>query len=305
MLEALLAAGVRVPNRCRAGVCQTCLVQVVEGRVPASAQHGLSKALKAQAYILACVGFPDGLTKIALGGGVHRKVAATVVSRDRLTPDVVRLCLAPQAPFAYRSGQFIALEAGYGNIRNYSIASCPLDDPVLELHIRLLPGGLMSRFLSETVNAGDSLIISGPFGACFYEGIERDQPLVLVGTGTGIAPLWGILRDALMCGHDGPIQLYHGANGQVGLYLDDQIRALAAKHRQVSYYPVAYSESDDGRGVLATRVLKANDELAKTVFFICGAPDMVRSLKKSLFLKGVKLDRLLSDAFVPAGSFGT
>ena len=54
-LDALLGAGVSVPHSCRAGACQSCLVNASAGTIPPSAQQGLKPALIAQGYLLACL----------------------------------------------------------------------------------------------------------------------------------------------------------------------------------------------------------------------------------------------------------
>ena len=301
VLAALLAAGVDLPNSCQAGVCQTCLVQALEGRPPAAAQQGLSAALKAQNYLMACVFRPDEPLRIVRAGGAGRRVRVLVRAIENLSPSVVRLLLEPEAPYAYRSGQFLALEAPDGTVRHYSIASHPEEDSFLELHIRLISGGKMSRMIMEEFSNGGCLAVSGPSGSCFYEGIEADRPLVLAGTGTGLAPLWGILRDALKMGHHGPIQLFHGALDRDGLYHAKHLQHLAARHENFVYHPCVRGEPGPGAGDLAAAVLEAGIPHAEAAFFLCGDPELVGRLKRALFLKGAKLGRLRADPFLPAG----
>ncbi|MDP1166043.1 hypothetical protein Q6281_31615, partial [Klebsiella pneumoniae] len=64
-----------------------------------------------------------------------------------------------------------------------------------------------------------------------------ERPLILIGTGSGIAPLHGILRDALRQGHTGPIHIYHGTRQPEDLYLDQSLHDLASRHDNVHYYP--------------------------------------------------------------------
>jgi CDP-4-dehydro-6-deoxyglucose reductase len=168
VLTALLAAGIDLPNSCRAGVCQTCLVQAVEGKPPAAAQRGLPDALKAQGYLMPCVCVPEEPMRIVRAGGAGTRVWVSVRAIERLSPTVIRLCLEPEAPFSYRSGQFLALEAPDGTVRHYSIASQPDEDSFLELHVRLISGGRMSRVIAEEISHGDRLAVSGPRGSCFY-----------------------------------------------------------------------------------------------------------------------------------------
>lgn len=300
VLSALLAAGIDLPNSCRAGVCQTCLVQAVEGKAPAAAQQGLPEPLKAQGYLMACQCVPEGPMTLVRAGDAQKRIGATIRSIDRLSASVIRLRLDPDGSFSYRSGQFLALEAQDGTVRSYSIASHPKEDSFLELHIRMLPGGRMSALIAEKLSPGDRLTISGPSGSCFYEGIEPERPLVLAGAGTGLAPLWGILRDALSRGHHGPIRLYHGALDTRGLYLVEPLQHLAAAHDNFSYHPCIRGEAGPGSGDLAKAVLEAEPQPAKAAFFLCGDSKLVSSLKRALFLKGAKLNQLRADAFVPA-----
>ena len=86
-----------------------------------------------------------------------------------------------------------------GLARSYSIASLLTDDS-LELHVRVLPEGRMSQWLASTARVGHADGDPGPSGDCFYTAGREDQPLLLAGTGTGLAPLFGIARDALRQG---------------------------------------------------------------------------------------------------------
>lgn len=302
VLSALLAAGVDAPHSCRAGVCQTCIHRVVEGDIPAVAQQGLSDAQKAQGHFMPCVCVPEGPMKIARVGEAVEWTEAIVESIDRLTPTVVRLRLGPNAAFRYRPGQFLALRAPEGFTRNYSIASHPEEHSFLELHVRLLPNGRMSDLISEALSLGDRLEISGPFGSCFYDDADVDRPLALVGAGTGLAPLWGVLGDALKRGHNAPIRLYHGARERSGLYLVDELRALAEEHAHFSYIPCVRGELGPAGGDLEAAVIEGELQPDISSFFLCGGADLVNRMKRGLFLRGAKLQRLRTDVFLPAST---
>jgi CDP-4-dehydro-6-deoxyglucose reductase, E3 len=296
VLAALLAAGVDVQYSCKAGLCQTCLHQAIEGAVPEAAQIGLSDAQKAQGYFMPCVCVPKEPLKVVRAGDLHGQIEVRVAAIERLSHNVIRLRLEPDRAFAYRPGQFLALRAPGGVIRNYSIASHPDLDAFIELHVRVIPGGQMSGFIAERLARDDRLKISNPAGTCFYEGADPERPIVLAGAGTGLAPLWGIARDALVRQHRGPIRLYHGARERSGLYHVEELRALADRHESFSYRPCIMSDSDD----LATAVVGAETDPANTDFFLCGGADLIGRLKRELYLKGAKLQRLRTDIFLPA-----
>lgn len=300
VLSALLRTGVDAPNSCRAGVCQTCLHRAVDGEIPPAARQGLTDAQKALGYFLACVCLPETPLAIVPADEAARRMGVVVRSIDRLSASVVRLRLEAEARFDYRSGQFLELIAPGGLERHYSLASLPDDDPFLELHIRLLDGGRMSGLVANSLAPGDRLSVAGPRGSCVYEGAAPDQPLVLAGAGTGLAPLWGILRDALRREHRAPIRLYHGARDTEGLYLADELRALAATRANFSYIPCVLDAAAPSGGDLAAAVMERERDLNASAFFLCGGEKLIGRLKRDLYLKGANLKQIRSDVFLPA-----
>jgi len=299
VLSALLAAGVDAPHSCRAGICQSCLSRA-EGEIPEEAQRGLSNAQKEQGYFLPCVCVPKGPLKVLRAGTSLEATEVGVCAVDRLAPTVVRLRMEPCAPFAYRPGQFLSLETPDGCVRSYSIASHPEEEAFVELHIRLLPNGRMGQFISERLSVGDRLAVRGPFGTCYYDEADRDRPLVLVGAGTGLAPLWGILRDALSRGHRGPIRLYHGARERSGLYLSEELAALAREREGFSYIPCVLGSLGPADGDVGKAVLEGEPQPDAASYFLCGGGDLVNRVKRALFLRGAHLPRLRADIFLPA-----
>jgi ferredoxin-NADP reductase len=237
-----------------------------------------------------------------VGSGEELRVPARLQKLERLSEDVLRVRLWPEAPFEYRAGQYLTLLRGDGLARSYSLASLPREDG-LELHVRLLPGGAMSGWLKDEARPGDELKLQGPAGDCFYLPGKPEQPLLLAGTGTGLSPLYGIARDALESGHTGPIWLFHGARDTRGLYLVDELRALEARHPNLHYRP-SVLEGRLGEGLHVgplDGLLKA--ECPKPVgwsAFLCGNPELVLSLRKKLFLAGLSLKDIHADAFLPS-----
>lgn len=297
VLEALLRAGLEAPSSCRAGQCQTCLHRAIEGKPPEESQIGLTEAQKALGYFLPCVCHPKEPLTIVPPDDAGEALEARVHAVDQLSQDVLRLRV--ETPhFRYRPGQFIELIADGELKRHYSLASHPEEDPFLEMHIRLHPNGRMSQRLMSGLTRGDLLHVAGPRGTCFYEGVNPDQPLALIGAGTGLAPLYGVLRDALRQGHSGPIRLYHGARDSKGLYLTEELQALAASRPNVVYIPATL---DTGGDVAALAMERETPGISDTAFFLCGGDNLVKRLKRDLFMAGASLKAIRSDAFTPAG----
>lgn len=290
VLAALEAAGIAVDSSCRAGVCQSCLLQCLEGDIPPVAHVGLPKSLVAEGCFLSCACIPAMPLTIRRAGSVRQRVAVTLQSRSWLSPTVLMLRLAPQSPFTCRPGQFITLSLPDEDLaRSYSIAACHADGS-LELHVRVLPDGRLSQRLARDRASDSTFILSGPAGSCYYDDTDPTRRLVLAGTGTGLAPLWGILNEALARGHRGAIQLYHGARDTSGFYLVDALQALQARHNGFRYTP----SLDD----LVEVVRSQETSPADSEFFLCGDATLVNKLKRTLYLAGAKLDRLHADPFI-------
>ncbi len=301
VLDGLLRQGVPVAHACRAGSCGSCMLRAVEGEIPAAAQAGLKDSWKAGGYFLACICRPEGPLTVAEAGSDAR-VAATISSLGKLAADVLRVGLTCTAQFPYRAGQYLTLIRDSGLARSYSIASLP-EEAELELHVRLIPGGRMSGWLAHEARLGDKVVLQGPSGECFYVSGREDQPVVLIGTGTGLAPLRGIVRDALRAGHRGPLRLFHGARTVDGLYLREELAALAAAHANFTYVPTVL----DGDGAAGVDVGPIDRIVAGQLpglggwrGFVCGDPALVQNLKRKLFLSGMALNDICADAFLPA-----
>lgn len=303
VLDVLLANQVDIPSSCRSGLCQTCLMQA-SGTPPAEAQKGLKDTLKAQNYFLACCCHPAEDMEVQLPERNMARVQATVQHIERLSSDILGIRLHSAQPVSYKPGQFINLFKEKTLARSYSLASVPAREQHLELHVRKVPDGRMTSWIHGELNHGDLIEISLPAGDCFYTPGQPEQPLLLIGTGTGLAPLYGITRDALEQGHSGPIRLYHGSLNMEGLYLDEELRALMQQHRNFEYIPCVSDEVVTGNSVEHGHVLdialRDHAQLSGWRIFLCGNPNMVQVAKKKTFLKGAAMRDIYADAFIPA-----
>jgi CDP-4-dehydro-6-deoxyglucose reductase, E3 len=301
VLDGLLRQGVEVPHSCRAGACQSCLMRAERGEVPAKAQVGLKETLKARGYFLACACRPEGELEVA-GAGEELRVEARLPALARLSDSVLCVRLRLEGAFDYRPGQYVSLLRTDGLARSYSLASQPHED-MLELHVRRTPGGRMSGWLFDEARPGDVVSVQGPAGDCFYVPGKPEQPLLLAGTGTGLAPLYGIVRDALAQGHSAPLWLFHGAVEASGLYLVEELRALQARHPQLHYRPCVLKGPERvgvSVGALEALIKEACPRPVGWRAYLCGNPEWVLSQRKKLFLAGLSLKDIHADAFLPS-----
>lgn len=299
LLECLSRHGVELPHSCRAGVCQTCMMQAIEGTPPPDCQAGLKPSLQQRGYFLACSCRPTQDLTIGLADDAALpQVSATVIDKAPLCDSILRLRLKPESTLDYHAGQFINLHRDDGLVRSYSLASLPQEGH-LELHVERIPEGRMSGWLYDTLSVGDCVNIDGPHGDCFYVEAARQQNLLLVGTGSGLAPLWGILRDALAQGHEGEIHLFHGSRSADKLYLVDELTGLAQQHRNFFYTPCVSGPQNPGfaAGRANALALQQLPKLDGWRVYLCGHPDMVNDMRKKSFLAGASLNEIHADPF--------
>ncbi len=306
LLDALLAAGHAIPHSCRAGTCHSCMMQTLVGTPPAAAQSGLKETQKQQGYFLACKCQPSDNLTVSLPGGVGSH-SATVHGLSKAADDVLRLWL--DSDIRYKPGQFVNLVRDDGLSRSYSIASVPELDEGLEFHIRILANGQFSTWAGDELQPGTELNIQGPFGDCFYSASHSAQPMLLAATGTGLAPLYGIARDALQQGHQAPIYLFAGARNPAGLYLLDELQALASAYPHFHYVPVVLEMPSAGTattidglqvGDLNQVIKNELPSLAGFAVYLCGSAQRVNSLRKQVFLAGASMREIYFDLFTPA-----
>lgn len=305
VLDALLRHGQTLPHSCRSGICQCCLMQCTAGQVPPAAQVGLKESLRLRGFFLACLCKPAGDMSLASAEAQGVQVVATVVGRRVLSRKVVQLELDPADTFDYRAGQFINLVRADGLVRSYSIANPPGVDSRIQLHIRLVEHGRMSAWAGDAACMGQRVHIRGPFGACHYLPGHPDQPLVLAGTGTGLAPLYGIVTDALTQGHRGPITLMHGVVTCEDLYLHSELCDLADRHDDFTYLPCVLNGPvplNAATGAIDEAFRERFPMLASTRVYVCGDPAIVQSLRKQAFMAGAAMKHIHSDPFVIAQS---
>lgn len=303
VLDTLLRENINISFACKKGTCHSCLVRSADVQPPENAQTGLKNTLKKQNYFLACQCRPEQDMLIKLPDQSEFYRMGTVVVNQLLNRNTILLIVAFEDAFEFNAGQFVNLQREDGLTRSYSIANVPQASNTLEFHIRRLPAGKFSAWLHDDVKVGDSIAVSEPRGHCFYIPERYDQGILLVGTGTGLAPLAGILTDALAQGHSGPIYLFHGSRELEDLYRIDEMRQLAEQHPNFHYIPcLSGKHVPEGfaagrvNGIVFSRISNLKDWRV----FLCGHPDMVNQMKREAFLNGAAIADIYADAFFSA-----
>jgi len=301
VLEGMARHGVGIPAACRAGSCQACVVRSVAGDPGPDARRGLKATWLASGYFLACMARPSADLAVIQAGADIRTPARLAGVRE-LAPGVLGVRVRPERPLDYRPGQHVTLSNASGVTRIYSIANLPgeTERAGLEFHVRVFRGGAMSGWLARA-EPGAMLSVGSPAGECFYAPASRSAPLLLAGTGTGMAPLLAIARDALARRHAGPVALVHGAADPAGLYLGTRLPSgRAAPTAAVTWRTCCLTRGEDIADAVVGELARLAGQGAPVTAYLCGGPGSVRRMRRALFLAGMSLSDILADQFAAA-----
>ncbi|MNI71665.1 NAD(P)H-flavin reductase [compost metagenome] len=130
---------------------------------------------------------------------------------------------------------------------------------------------------------------------------EEDwRPLIMVATGTGIAPIKAILESLLDKEDCPPVTLYWGMRTQADLYLQDEIAGWAGRLYEFNFVPVlsrADASWQGRRGHVQDAIAEDHDDLSEHAIYLCGAPAMIQDAKHVLAGRGASLDHIYADSF--------
>lgn len=314
VLAAALRADVRLPHDCQAGGCGTCRVRLAAGSVSYDeAPFGLSPEEEAEGYALACQAVPEGdlvieVPLVTVTLPEPRLHTAVVAGIEPLCDGVSRLTLTfPDDPAPdYLPGQYMNVLLEDGVIRSFSMGSAP-GKGVLDFHVRRNPGGRFTDRLLARAKPGDRIRVELPMGSFLYR--EEDyRPLLMVATGTGIAPLRSIL-EALMDDPDcPPVHLYWGMRTEADLYLDREIRTWGDRFDEFTYVPVLSRPGpswDGRRGHVQDAVAEDFGDLSEHAVYLCGSPAMIVDAKRIFMARGASPDHVYVEGFTTGASAGS
>ena len=297
---------------CRNGRCSSCKYFLIEGEVDfgKTSPYCLTDNEKDEGWALLCQARALSDLVIRDQDSSNRDDAAIITPQDhaaqiatvyQLSVSLWQLHLDLVDPIRFYAGQYIELEAPgqRGNWRCYSIASSPATPDRIELVVKRIPGGGFSDQIDRFVR-GFELAIRGPYGMSYLRAGNR--PVLLVATGSGIAPLLSILRYCATENVDRSFQFYYGARRRSDLVFRQEIRQLETRMPRFSFKPTlsAPVASDEWPGavgrvtqVLQREILDASPYDA----YICGQPEMCESVSTLLLAKGIPENRIFRDDF--------
>ncbi|WP_328955895.1 globin domain-containing protein [Kitasatospora purpeofusca] len=228
-----------------------------------------------------------------------------VVAHERRTPDVAVLTVRPDQAYPYRAGQYTSLETPWWPRvwRHFSFASAPRPDGLLTFHVKAVQAGWVSNALVHRAAPGDVLRLGPAVGGMILDDAD-DGDLLLVGGGTGIAPLRALVEQVAERGAgDRSVELFHGARTPAELYELAALRELADRHhwltvRAVLSGPGAGTAEAAAAGLLAGELPEAVARFGPwtgRTAYLSGPPAMVRRTSGVLLRAGLPAERIRHD----------
>lgn len=328
LLEAGLRAGLALPYDCRAGGCGLCTCTVLGGRVDLGNYQpaALTEAMRARGQALMCCAVAledvelevEGVAALTAGeeGGpvvAPQRWTAQVAEMDLLAPGMMRVMLRlPDGQhLSFLAGQYINIVLEDGERRAFSFANPPADNEarlpsaagdLIELHVRLVPGGRFTSHVFDGMKVGDAVQFEGPLGRFTLN--ESERPILFVAGATGFAPIKSILEDAFRRGLRRPMKLYWGVRTAADLYLLDTVGQWLKDHPNFSFEPVLSNADDDARwqgrrGLVHEALLADHPDLSGYEVYACGSVRMVETAVPDFLAHGLGEQFCFSDAFTP------
>lgn len=197
--------------------------------------------------------------------------------------------------FNFKAGQFVTLDLPIGDTpkqrwRSYSIASSPGTNNTFELVIVNKEGGIGTDYLFEKVAVGDSLKFRGPAGK-FTLPDEIENALILICTGTGIAPFRSMLLDIIENKkHHRDIHIVFGSRFMRDALYHDEFRTIEKQESWFHYHLALSRETNDFDGLkgyihpLYERLVPSNKGAS---YYLCGWKIIMDEVKERLVEAGV------------------
>lgn len=318
ILDASLRAGIYLPHACCHGLCATCKVQVVDGDI----EHGEASPFALMDFerderkTLACCATLQSDVTIEADIDEEpdaevipvRDFAGTVSRIETLTPTIKGIWITLDESIHFQAGQYINIEVPtLGISRPFSLAHAPAQaGREIELNVRIVAGGAGTTFLTQQLQVGQRVKISGPYGR-FFVRKSAQMPTLFMAGGSGLSSPRSMILDLLAQGSKLPITLVYGQRNRAELYYHDEFKQLAAQHPNFTYVPALSHEPEgsdwDGFRGFVHDAAKAHfeNDFRDHKAYLCGPPLMIDAcistlMQGRLFEKDIYTEKFLSAA---------
>ncbi len=314
LLFSLQDQGIFIPSACGGkGTCAYCKVKVLEGGgpvLPTETPYLSAEELDDNVRLSCQVKVRNDLAiEIPEELFLIKEFKVKVDRLEDLTPYIKGVTLSiiqPEEGMTFRSGQYIQLEipkyklSSSPEFRAFSMASFPEEHKKVELYVGLVEKGIVSTYVHDYLKQGDELVMRGPFGDFYYKESGRD--ILMIATGTGLAPIMSILRHMRREKIQRKTTLFFGTRTEEDLYCVEELKNLAKELSDFTYVPTLSRVSENSpwkgeKGRVISLIEKNVHQGANLDVYICGNAEMVESCLETLKKKDIPEKFIYFDKF--------
>ncbi|MGC8676363.1 MAG: ferredoxin--NADP reductase [Candidatus Micrarchaeia archaeon] len=234
----------------------------------------------------------------------------TLAERLDETPEVLTLRFEPEdgKPLDFEPGMFIMIsgidaEGKQHVARAFSIASDP-GSSTLELYAvkQPHPGTAMARtshFAEAAI--GSKFLVKGPYGQFKFDPY-KDQKVLYIAGGTGIAPFMSMLRHIKALGANTDVKLIYSVKYPSEIIRKSELAELQKRIRLELFVTVTRPQQGDGWTGLtghinSDMIKKIVPDFGERMCYICGPPKFVQAIKAALAELDVKPEKIMADVW--------
>ncbi len=181
--------------------------------------------------------------------------------------------------------------------RAYSISSSPTEGNFIQVTVKIYDKGYFSpRFLNLKEN--DLVDISTAHGLFTYK--DSDEDVILIGAGTGVAPLRGISKYILDNNIKTNVTLIFSSKTPDDIIYNEELNNLSNKYKNFKVINTITRPDGTNWNGLTGRITpdlikKYIKDPKKTLIYICGPPEMVITIFDSLKELGIPIEKIKSE----------
>jgi NAD(P)H-flavin reductase len=217
-----------------------------------------------------------------------RRFRAELIARSDLSPRVQAFRFRAHGDFAWAAGQYVDLllsESGDGKTKApYSIASVVDARFPSEFELAVARGG--SNPGLDEIATGSEFEAEGPLGALTWQAGQNGSAAVLVGVGTGVAPLRALIHEQIQRGGSNEIVLLAGNRSENDMLWAGELTALSKQHPRFRFEPTLSRPTSvwrGRRGRVQEHVSELLEPFGSDVFvYVCGQSAMVAEVVGSV-----------------------
>ncbi len=223
--------------------------------------------------------------------------AAEVIAHDRRDLDLAVITIRAEMPLNYRAGQSLSLHIPQRPRmwRFFSPTEPVRADGQFSIQVRAVDGGWVSSALVHSTMVGDSLRI-GPAVGTLQSDLSDPRPILLLASGTGLAPLMAIAQEILDHGQRQSVSLIHQVQSRSTLFATAELDFLAKRYANFQYLGNQAAAGD----LAPTRAVDLALERGiwrNHVIYLCGSASFVRAGCSQLIAAGIPASDLRYETF--------